>query len=120
MVCPRGSERLSPPLGAAGGLGDFAGQELARALHLDASKVALLLRGLEADGMVARTRSAADGRRVALTLTPTGEALAERALARSELAEAPVAEAITRAEREELVRILGKIRTAASAAQGQR
>lgn len=87
-------------------------QELARALHLDASKVALLLRPLEADGMIERTRSETDGRRVALSLTEAGEAFARRALASSELIERPIAAAITESEQEELLRILAKIRAA--------
>lgn len=87
-------------------------QELARALHLDASKIALLLRPLETEGMVERTRSDTDGRRVALRLTEVGEAAAREALARSEQIERPIAAAITEPERQELMRILAKIRAA--------
>jgi DNA-binding MarR family transcriptional regulator len=87
-------------------------QELARALHLDASKVAVLLGPLEADGMIERTRSESDRRRVALRLSEAGEALARRALSNSETIERPITAAITEAERSELMRILAKIRAA--------
>ena len=90
-------------------------QEVARALHLDASKVALLLRPLEADGMIERMRSDTDGRRIALRLTARGESLASEGLSRSETLEGPIAAAITVGERDELLRILGKIRSAALA-----
>lgn len=87
-------------------------QELARALHLDASKVALLLGGLEDEGLIRRSQLDTDRRRVTLTLTPEGEEFARVAQFRSEIIESPVAEAITTDELDELVRILGKIRAA--------
>lgn len=85
-------------------------QQLARALHLDPSKVALLLKGLEADGLVLRTPSQADKRMVALTLTTKGEDFADHAKFASAIMEDPIAFAITKDERNELVRILAKIR----------
>jgi DNA-binding MarR family transcriptional regulator len=91
--------------------------ELARALHLDASKVALLLRSLEADDLVERSRSPADRRRVSLNLTEAGEQFARDALRRTEAMEQPVSAAITEDERAELVRILTKIRRAAPSGQ---
>jgi DNA-binding MarR family transcriptional regulator len=92
-------------------------QELARALHLDASKVALLLRSLEADDLVRRSPLPTDRRKVVLTLTETGEQFARDALRRTEAMEQPVTGAITDEERAELVRILTKIRRAAPAGQ---
>jgi len=91
--------------------------ELARALHLDASKVALLLRSLEADDLVRRSRSPEDRRKVMLTLTEAGEQFARDALRRTETMEQPVTAAITDEERAELVRILTKIRGAAPPGQ---
>ena len=93
-------------------------QELARALHLDASKVSLLLRPLEDEGIIERMRSDTDGRRIALRLTAKGESYAGEGLSRSEILEGPVAATITEAERDELLRILGKIRSAALAGRG--
>lgn len=83
--------------------------ELARALHLDASKIALLLKGLEADEMVVRTPLAEDGRKIGLTLTAKGEAFARQAKFMSEIMEDPISETITDDERRELIRILTKI-----------
>ncbi|MDY6999173.1 MAG: MarR family transcriptional regulator [Actinomycetota bacterium] len=48
-------------------------------LHLDSGTLSPLLKRLEAAGFVRRQRSAADERRVSVTLTPEGRALEERA-----------------------------------------
>ena len=52
---------------------------LARRLHLDPATLTPLLKRLEAAGLVARTRDAADNRIVRITLTATGETLEARA-----------------------------------------
>lgn len=85
-------------------------QQLAQALHLDASKVALLLKDLEQDGLVLRTPSEVDRRRIALTLTEKGAAFAGEATWASAIMEDPISATITAEERNELIRILTKIR----------
>ncbi|MBL3700681.1 MarR family winged helix-turn-helix transcriptional regulator [Leucobacter luti] len=52
---------------------------LARLLHQEASTLSPLIKRLEAQGLARRERSAADERRLEITLTPEGEALRERA-----------------------------------------
>ncbi|WP_025134952.1 MarR family winged helix-turn-helix transcriptional regulator [Leucobacter sp. PH1c] len=52
---------------------------LAKMLHQEASTLSPLLKRLEAQGLARRQRSAADERRLEITLTPAGEALRERA-----------------------------------------
>ena len=49
--------------------------ELGRRLHLDSGTLTPLLKRLEADGLVTRTRDAADERRVLVAVTPAGQAL---------------------------------------------
>lgn len=52
---------------------------LAARLHLDSATLTPLLKRLEAAGLVARTRDAADNRIVRITLTPAGATLEARA-----------------------------------------
>ena len=59
-----------------------------------------LLRGLEARGLVLRPPSAGDGRSRPVELSPEGRALAERAMAAVQAAEAPMIEAMAAAWRE--------------------
>lgn len=49
--------------------------DLAARLHLDASTLSPLLKRMEAMGLIERTRSSADERRVTVTLTDAGRAL---------------------------------------------
>ncbi|MFD1145838.1 MarR family winged helix-turn-helix transcriptional regulator [Saccharothrix hoggarensis] len=56
-------------------------KELARLLALEPATLSPLLKRLEAIGYVTRSRDAADERQLAVTLTATGAALRERALA---------------------------------------
>ncbi len=53
--------------------------ELGERLYLDSGTLTPLLKRLAAAGLIARTRSADDERRVALTLTPAGRELRHRA-----------------------------------------
>lgn len=62
-------ERAPRPLG-----------DLAADLALDPATASPLVKRLEADGLVARQRSAQDERRLDITLTDAGRALRERAL----------------------------------------
>ena len=57
----------------------LAVSELARRLYQDASTLSPLLKRLETQGLVSRKRSAADERRVEVTLTEAGRALREPA-----------------------------------------
>ena len=52
---------------------------LAKLLHQEASTLSPLLKRLETQGLARRQRSAADERRLEITLTPEGEALRARA-----------------------------------------
>lgn len=92
-------------------------QDLAQTLCLDASKVALLLKDLERDGLVLRTPAATDRRRISLTLTDKGTAFAAEATWASAIMEDPISTTITIAERDELIRILTKIRVGTKAGQ---
>lgn len=49
--------------------------DLGRRLHLDSGTLTPLLKRLEADGLVTRTRDAVDERRVLVAVTPAGAAL---------------------------------------------
>ncbi len=84
--------------------------QLASALSLDASKVALFLRDLVGKGLVERTRSQTDGRVVELRLTPAGEAFAKEASAASEKLEAPFEGILSADEKETLIALLAKFR----------
>lgn len=53
--------------------------ELGQRLHLDSGTLTPLLKRLEAGGLVLRTRSTADERRVSVSLTPQGNQLREAA-----------------------------------------
>ena len=55
-------------------------KELGEKLFLDSGTLTPLLKKLEAQGLITRTRSAEDERRLIVALTPAGEALRERAL----------------------------------------
>lgn len=89
-------------------------QELARALHLDASKIALFLRDLEAEGLVERAPSETDKRKVHLNLSAKGVEFARKATDASATIEEPISSVITRKEADELIRILTKIQNAIS------
>lgn len=55
-------------------------KELGERLYLDSGTLTPLLKKMEAQGLVTRTRSAADERSVIVTLTEQGEALKQRAV----------------------------------------
>ncbi len=55
-------------------------KELGERLYLDSGTLTPLLKKMEAQGLVIRTRSAADERSVIVTLTEQGEALKQRAV----------------------------------------
>ena len=54
-------------------------KELGEQLYLDSGTLTPLLKKLESKGYIARTRSAADERRVDITLTEAGDRLQEQA-----------------------------------------
>ena len=84
--------------------------QLASALSLDASKVALFLRDLVGKGLVERTRSASDGRVVELRLTPAGEDFARQASEASAKLEEPFEGILSPGEKETLITLLEKLR----------
>jgi DNA-binding MarR family transcriptional regulator len=60
---------------------DVSVKQLSELLHLDPGTLSPLLKRLEAAGLVTRSRSAADERVLAVSVTPAGRELRERALA---------------------------------------
>lgn len=84
--------------------------QLAAALHLDASKVALFLREMAGEGLVERTRSEGDRRVVELHLTQKGRDFVQEALLASRELEAPFADALDEVEKATLIRLLCKLR----------
>ena len=84
-------------------------RDLADALFLDQSKVALFLRQLEDEGLVERRPSLEDGRRIQLFLTEQGRAHAAESLVKSELLEEPIAGVLTAEESTQLVALLIKL-----------
>src|SRR5881398_353885 len=77
--------------------------ELGRDLGLDAGYLSRMLRGFEKRGLVTRTRSAADGRRSHLALTPPGRKVFAPLDARS-----PAAQTHVIAAMETIERLLGR------------
>ena len=84
--------------------------QLASALHLDASKVALLLRDLDKNGLIRRTRSEKDRRSVQLYLTREGEKSAKEASAATSVLESPFEGILSKEEKDTLVALLIKLR----------
>ena len=84
-------------------------RDLADALFLDQSKVALFLRQLEDEELVERRPSLEDGRRIQLFLTQQGRAHAAESLVKSELLEEPIAGVLTAEESTQLVALLIKL-----------
>ncbi|PKP94493.1 MAG: MarR family transcriptional regulator [Alphaproteobacteria bacterium HGW-Alphaproteobacteria-16] len=60
---------------------DVAQTDLAQALDMDRATTMALVHGLEKRGLLSRSPSARDGRRIAFRLTPEGAALLQRARA---------------------------------------
>jgi DNA-binding MarR family transcriptional regulator len=58
--------------------GTISVRDLGRALDLDSGTLSPLLKRIEAQGLIRRTRSAADERVVHISVTPDGSALRER------------------------------------------
>ncbi|MEJ8652429.1 MarR family transcriptional regulator [Streptomyces sp. MS1.AVA.3] len=85
--------------------GSATTSDLARAEQITPQAMGMTLAGLEGRGLVERRPDAADGRRVAMSMTKAGQrALRDRRSARAEqLAEALVAGGFTRAELETLM-----------------
>lgn len=84
-------------------------QALAKALHLDASKVAFFLKTLEREGIVTRSPSEKDKRKVEVNLTDRGVEFSKEATSSSRKMENPISSTITEEEGAELIRILMKI-----------
>lgn len=82
---------------------------LAEALRVKPPNLAVLLDGLEAEGLIRRVEAAADRRVRALRLTPAGRALLRRAKAREALVEAELAEGLDAAGRAALLAALRRI-----------
>ena len=89
-------------------LADQPLDEIARAFGITASAVVRLVDRLERDGLV-RSHPGADGRRVAVRLTPKGERRAKAVLARRERELAEVLSPLSDSERSELTRLHEKL-----------
>ncbi|MXO72964.1 MarR family winged helix-turn-helix transcriptional regulator [Alteraurantiacibacter buctensis] len=103
---PRGAFSIPLLIGYNPGISP---RDLADALFLDQSKVALFLRELEAEDLITRTPSPEDGRKVHLSLTDKGRAYAEQSMLKSQTLEEPIAAILSEDEQRELVRLLIKV-----------
>jgi len=103
---PRGAYSIPLLIGENPGVSP---RELADALFLDQSKVALFLRHLEDEGLVERKPSPEDGRKVQLFLTQQGQIHAADSLEKSAVLEQPIAGVLTAEENRQLVALLIKL-----------
>jgi DNA-binding MarR family transcriptional regulator len=83
--------------------------QLAEALRVKPSNLAVMLDGLEADGLIRRTEDAQNRRANLLRLTPSGRALLKRARAQEALVEAELAAGLDQGERGVLLAALRRI-----------
>ena len=83
--------------------------ELAERTLTHQSSVSVVVSRLVSGGLVARTRAAADGRRVEITLTPAGRALLERAPAAAQDRLIGALGLLGVADRKDLARQLGRL-----------
>jgi DNA-binding MarR family transcriptional regulator len=90
-------------------LGEASQRELCDALDLDRSTVAGLVARLEARGLVARVRAAADRRRNVVRLTDAGLDLLRSLVPAAARVDDVLTSALTAQERETLQRLLTKI-----------
>jgi DNA-binding MarR family transcriptional regulator len=82
---------------------------LAEALRVKPSNLAVMLDGLEADGLILRAEDVQNRRANLLRLTPSGRALLKRARAQEALVEAELAAGMDQAERDRLLAALRRI-----------
>lgn len=82
--------------------------ELADASHVSSARVANILRSLEEKGLVTRSHSDSDRRRVEVSLTDAGRADAEARHARRQASVAEYLSALGEDDARELVRIVGR------------
>jgi DNA-binding MarR family transcriptional regulator len=82
---------------------------LAEALRVKPSNLAVMLDGLEADGLIRRAEDAHNRRANVLRLTPSGRALLKRARTQEALVEAELAAGLDQAERGALLAALRRI-----------
>lgn len=87
-------------------------QDLAEALFLDSSKVALLVRNLCKAGLVIKRQSAADLRKTELQLTDAGAEHLHKVEAVSEEHEQRISQGLSAQERRQLVALLVKLQQA--------
>lgn len=93
--------------------------ELSETLRIDPGYLSRLVAGLEADGLVDRTPSADNGRRLALTLTGKGREVFAGLDARATEEVGELLRPLTPAERRELVGAMGRIRRLLGDAPGE-
>lgn len=88
---------------------DLRQGELAEALRVKPSNLAVLVAALEADGLIRRDEDARNRRANRLRLTPSGRALLRRAKAQEVLVEAELCAALAPGTREALIAALRRI-----------
>jgi len=93
----------------AGEIDGLSQQALAQRAGADRNRTSAALADLEYEGMVARERSRADGRRTVVDLTPSGRALLAEATPGVERAERAALKGLDRRERERLHSLLDRL-----------
>jgi DNA-binding MarR family transcriptional regulator len=84
--------------------------ELVNATHLRPPTISVILKELEADGIVERRRDEADMRSIRVYLTDKGRELDSRNISKIKQLDAVALEGLDKEEQEALMRLLGKIR----------
>lgn len=103
---PSGSISVLELIYRNAGIGPHA---LADILVLDRPKLSVLLRHLDAAGLIERIASTSDGRKTQLRLTEAGQRKLESSREFSEFQEQRIAKGLTAAERAQLNRLLRKL-----------
>ena len=92
--------------------GEVMAGDLAKELRVSTARIAVLLKKMEKNGLIARYNSASDARKTVVKITPKGTAYAnqvrEQLLSKAEL----LIEKVGKQDLDELIRIFGKVKVA--------
>src|SRR5690606_869788 len=94
--------------------------QIASALFLDMPNVVQIVRMLDDAGLIERRRNPVDKRRLALSLTPEGQARFDHVVAYNRTQSWRVTNQLTEAEQRQLVELLGKVRLSIDTARQER